>query len=55
MGVENGYMDGIEPGVAFEDLPEDRVCTICGVGKDESEKIAQINTKGQRLFDGLMV
>ena len=26
---------GIEPGVAFEDLPEDFVCPLCGVGKDE--------------------
>ena len=26
---------GIEPGTAFEDLPEDFVCPLCGVGKDE--------------------
>ncbi|MDD2486737.1 MAG: rubredoxin [bacterium] len=26
---------GIEPGCAFEDLPEDWVCPICGVGKME--------------------
>ncbi len=26
---------GIEPGTAFEDLPEDWACPICGVGKDE--------------------
>jgi rubredoxin len=25
---------GIEPGTAFEDLPEDWVCPVCGVGKD---------------------
>ena len=25
----------IEPSVAFEDLPEDFVCPLCGVGKDE--------------------
>ena len=25
---------GIAPGTAFEDLPEDWVCPICGVGKD---------------------
>lgn len=25
---------GIEPGTAFEDLPEDWVCPMCGVGKD---------------------
>lgn len=26
---------GIEPGTAFEDIPEDWVCPICGVGKDD--------------------
>ena len=25
---------GIEPGTAFEDLPEDFVCPLCGVDKD---------------------
>lgn len=25
---------GIEPGVKFEDLPDDFVCPLCGVGKD---------------------
>lgn len=24
---------GIEPGTAFEDIPEDWVCPLCGVGK----------------------
>lgn len=27
--------NGIEPGTAFADLPEDWVCPICGAGKDE--------------------
>lgn len=27
--------NGIEPGTAFEDLPDDFVCPLCGVGKDE--------------------
>lgn len=27
--------NGIAPGTAFEDLPEDWVCPVCGVGKDE--------------------
>lgn len=27
--------NGIEPGTAFEDLPEDWVCPVCGLGKDE--------------------
>ncbi len=26
---------GIEPGTSFENLPEDWVCPMCGVGKDE--------------------
>jgi len=30
---------GIEPGTAFEDLPDDWVCPDCGVGKDEFSKI----------------
>jgi rubredoxin len=31
--------NGIAPGTAFEDLPDDWVCPDCGVGKDEFEKI----------------
>jgi rubredoxin-NAD+ reductase len=27
--------NGIEAGVKFEDLPDDFVCPLCGVGKDE--------------------
>ncbi len=27
--------NGIPPGVAFEDLPEDWVCPTCGVGKED--------------------
>jgi rubredoxin len=27
----------IEPGTAFEDIPDDWECPICGVGKDEFE------------------
>jgi rubredoxin len=35
-----GDSDGdIEPGVAFEDLPDDWECPVCGVGKDEFEKV----------------
>lgn len=30
--------NGIEPGTSFEDLPEDWVCPLCGVGKEEFEK-----------------
>ena len=25
---------GIEPGTAFEDLPEDFVCPVCGMSKE---------------------
>jgi rubredoxin len=28
---------GIAPETAFEDLPEDWVCPVCGVGKDSFE------------------
>lgn len=31
--------NGIKPGTAFEDLPEDWVCPVCGVGKDEFEPV----------------
>ena len=35
---EQGDPDGdIDPGVAFEDLPNDWVCPVCGVGKDMFE------------------
>jgi rubredoxin len=27
--------NGIEPGTAFEDLPEDWACPLCAVGKDQ--------------------
>ena len=30
---------GIAPGTAFEDLPDDWCCPICGVTKDMFEKI----------------
>ncbi|MBE6143477.1 MAG: rubredoxin [Erysipelotrichaceae bacterium] len=29
--------NGIAPGTKFEDLPEDYVCPLCGVGKEEFE------------------
>ena len=30
---------GIAPGTKFEDIPDDWVCPLCGVGKEEYEKI----------------
>ncbi len=36
---EQGDPDnGIAPGTAFEDLPDDWVCPLCGVGKEDFEK-----------------
>ena len=29
--------NGIAPGTAFEELPDDWLCPICGVSKDEFE------------------
>ena len=35
-GPEVGDPEGrIAPGTAFEDIPDDWVCPLCGVGKDE--------------------
>lgn len=31
---EGDPSQGIAPGTAFEELPEDWVCPICGLGKD---------------------
>ncbi len=30
--------NGIPAGTKFEDLPDDYVCPLCGVGKDEFSK-----------------
>ena len=30
--------NGIAPGTAFEDLPQDWVCPLCGVGKEDFEE-----------------
>ncbi len=30
--------NGIAPGTAFEDLPDDWTCPMCGVGKDMFSK-----------------
>ena len=31
--------NGVAPGTAWEDLPEDWLCPDCGVGKDEFEPV----------------
>jgi len=33
---------GIAPGTSFEELPDDWVCPLCGVGKDQFKKIGII-------------
>lgn len=36
---ENGDPEsGIAPGTAWEDIPEDWVCPVCGVGKGDFEE-----------------
>ena len=30
--------NGVAPGTAWEDVPEDWVCPVCGMGKDAFEK-----------------
>jgi rubredoxin len=32
---------GIAPGTAFEDIPADWVCPLCGVGKDDFSPVAE--------------
>ena len=31
--------DGVAPGTAFEDLPDDWTCPLCGVGKEWFEPV----------------
>ncbi|HET89768.1 MAG TPA: rubredoxin [Chloroflexi bacterium] len=31
--------NGVAPGTAFEDIPDDWVCPDCGAGKDMFEKV----------------
>jgi rubredoxin len=30
--------NGVDPGTAWEDVPEDWECPVCGAGKDDFEK-----------------
>jgi rubredoxin len=40
LDTESGDPDnGIEPGTAFEDIPDDWVCPLCGAGKDQFGKL----------------
>jgi hydroxylamine reductase len=53
---EKGDPDnGIEPGTAFEDLPDDWICPICGVGKDQFEAMEdnpqkEVKKEEQEMF-----
>lgn len=38
--------NGISEGTEFEDLPEDWVCPLCGVGKDEFVPAEDTDTRG---------
>ena len=29
---------GIDPGIEFDDLPDDYICPVCGAGKEEFEE-----------------
>jgi rubredoxin len=31
---EGDAMSGVDPGTAFEDLPDDWLCPMCGAGKE---------------------
>jgi rubredoxin len=33
--------NGIEPGTSFEALPDDYLCPLCGVGKDQFEVVEE--------------
>lgn len=37
--VEGDPDNGIEPGTAWEDVAEDWVCPLCGVGKDNFDAL----------------
>ena len=41
---------GIAPGTAFEDLPDDWCCPLCGVTKDMFENGEIILKKGKKTF-----
>ncbi|NLO27390.1 MAG: rubredoxin [Actinobacteria bacterium] len=37
---EGDPLQGIAPGTAFEDLPDEWTCPECGAGKEEFEKMS---------------
>ena len=38
---------GIAPGTAFEDIPDDWVCPLCGVGKDDFSPVEEYDSFGE--------
>ncbi len=36
--AEGDADNGIDPGVSFDDIPEDWTCPICGAGKEDFSK-----------------
>lgn len=44
--------NGIAPGTAFEDLPEDWVCPLCGVGKDLLRRREPASQEREALENG---
>ncbi len=36
---EGDPQNGVEPGTAFEEIPEDWVCPVCGAPKSDFEKV----------------
>jgi rubredoxin-NAD+ reductase len=36
---------GISPGTAWEDIPDDWICPVCGVGKEDFEPIEQVQAE----------
>ena len=44
---------GIAPGTAFEDIPEDWVCPVCGVGKEDFQPVEDYYTAVIRIESDL--
>ena len=44
--------NGIAPGTKWDDLPDDFVCPLCGVGKDQFSPAEQ-GSKSRAVFDGM--
>ena len=42
---------GIAPGTSFEDIPDDWVCPVCGVGKDQFEEVEEKILKTGKVRD----